>query len=326
MRRTLVLAHVVALGLAACGHAQAPRAPAGVGRHVAIYMPGPDDAPATGGFTGVLRALERPADGDGDGVDGGDIVGELVDGDGGLGLSGAPPPPPWPGEAPAPASRSVAVVDDRRWLAVPADGRVTIDGVAATLALDSVVVEPLDGAALAVSWCDRPPAPAGAGAALRCQLRGVMGRHLVRIAYTASGASWQASHRVTAHLDAAGRGTAAIQSTFVIAAPGWPADAAEVELWRGLPDGPASPVQVWSGRTPLAATVSVPGTATPREVRARTIAIYRGAAIASARPPTDPAWNEESRADVQDWLLLDAPLPGGQAEVEVVGQAGSQIA
>lgn len=321
MTRARVALAVLAL-LAACGPPRSPRAPAGVGRRVAVYMPGPDDGPASGGFTGVLRALERPDDAD---ADGGSAADRAVRA--GLDRGLASDASGWPSAEAAGEARGVALVDDRRWLEVPADGQVAIDGLAPTLVLDSLVLEPLEGGELAVVWCTRAPAPAPAAPiAVRCQLRGVAGRHLVRVAYAAGGVAWQASHRITARLDASGRGTAQIQSTFAIAAPGWPADATDLELWRGLPDGPASPTQVWAGRAPLAAAVTVPGATAPREVRARTLAIFRGAVRAGGLPPTDPAWNEHSRTDVQAWLLVDAALPGGQAEVELVGAAGSQIA
>ena len=109
MVRGIALARARAAG----GHARGPRAPAGVGRHVAIYMPGPDDAPVVGGFTGVLRALDADeraalrggAPGDGDAppdepADGGDfgLIGA------GPAWPAAPAAPGWSG-SPAPATR-----------------------------------------------------------------------------------------------------------------------------------------------------------------------------------------------------------------------------
>jgi hypothetical protein len=326
----------------ACAHPQAPRAPDGVGRQIALYMPGPGDE-LGGGFGGVLRALDRVDPDEPQAA----VLGELLDDsdrlDAGPGLGGggmgsglgvggpgtAPVVAPPPVEvAPAPAT-GLAVVDDRRWIDVPADGTVALTELAPGLELDSLVIEALDpDAPVDRVWCARPVAVEGAAptpVTVRCQLQAAPGRHRVRLAYTATGVGWEARHAIAAHLDRAGRGTASVQSRFAVTAAGWPTGDAAIELWRGLPGGAAAPTRVWDGHATLVADGVVAGPAA-HDVRARTIAVYRGAVVAPDGLPSDPRWSQASQDEVRTWLVLDTPLERGPAAVVVSGGDGAQQA
>lgn len=248
---------------------------------------------------------------------------------------------------------SYGVVDDRRWVEISGTTLV-LEHVDPGAALPSLVIEPLGGSQLTVGQCAREhvsygydpktalerygewqmrrrqqlvdgeepdPEPAATPivvSALRCQVSGAPGRHLLRLLYVSPKLGYRAQHDVT--MSAGDRAT--ITTRFAIATPLWSA-AADVTLFHGLPGGTHSPVVIGRGTLQLDGSTAVLAAA-PRAVPATLRWIYDGAIHAGRGVETDAVWGRESVRAVWVWLELeDRDLPPGRvhAHVEAPGEA-----
>ncbi len=153
------------------------------------------------------------------------------------------------------------------------------------------------------------------------------GRQLVRVAYVATGLTWQATH-VIAALPSGGEPGAVdhvtVQPWFTVASEGLPGSGpAQLRLVLGLPDEPAPPVTVWEGTATVGGPArAVPGAASRR--RARVVRVYRGARAEDTPGPRHPAWRAASTTEVWRELAferLDADPPGA-VRVAVDGASG----
>lgn len=148
--------------------------------------------------------------------------------------------------------------------------------------------------------------------ALRCQVTGAPGRHLVRLLYVSPGLGYRAQHDVT--MTAGDRAT--IATRFAIPTPAWSTSAA-VKLFHGLPGGLQAPEAIGSGSVQLDGSTAVLA-GSPREITAHRRWIYDGAIRAGRGVETDAMWGRESVRAVWVWLELDdRALPPGPVHVHV---------
>jgi len=232
----------------------------------------------------------------------------------------------------AAGAESYGVVDDRRWVDVAGDALV-LDQIEPGAELASLVIEPLDGDALAAGAClrDRIPhaiasgdsdgalddvAVADTSAAtvtpvLRCAVHAAPGRHLVRLLYVVPGLGYRVQHDVT--MRAPDR--ASVVSRYAIATPAWHVRA-ELTLFDRKPGAERAPRALARGTVVLdggTAVIAEP----PRELAARLLRIYEHAMDTSlgAAPSHSAVWC---------WLELDgttlAPGPV-RAHLELAGEA-----
>ena len=228
------------------------------------------------------------------------------------------------------ADRRYAVVDDRRWVDV-VGGAVEIDEVPPDVALASLVIEPLAGAALEVGACRRLASlgPGGAAAAqleedgagqaqlvaatgdpgrtfrsaqLTCAVRGAGRRHLIRIHYVAPSLGYRALHEVS--MTQADR--AELSSRFAIVAPRWRRAGvrAELALYAGLPGGPRAPIVLARGAISLDGSTQLVISA-PRSLPARLVRVFGGDARSDDADPRDPSWRGDAHHEVRVWLELE---------------------
>lgn len=163
-----------------------------------------------------------------------------------------------------------------------------------------------------------PAARALVVSALRCQVTGAPGRHLVRLLYVSPGLGYRAQHDVT--MTAGDRAT--VVTRFAITTPAW-STTADVTLFHGLPGGVKAPEPIGRGGIQLDGSTAVLAAA-PREIRAQLRWIYDGAVRAGRGAETDAMWGRESVRAVWVWLELEEhALPPGavHAHVEAPGEA-----
>ncbi len=234
---------------------------------------------------------------------------------------------------------SYAVVDDRRFVETTGTTLV-LEHVDPGAALPSLVIESLGGDPLAVGQCAREHVRVLRGesdreaegdadsareddsvlvdSALRCEVTGAPGRHLVRLLYVSPGLSYRAQHDVTM----TGGDRATVATRFAITTPAW-STLADVTLFDGLPGGGRAPTAIGRGAIQLDGSTAVVG-GSHREVGARLRWIYDGAVRAARGVETDAMWGRESVRSVWVWLELeDRDLPPGpvHAHVESPGEA-----
>lgn len=236
---------------------------------------------------------------------------------------------------------SSAVVDDRRWIELPAGAKaLVLDDVDPAAALPSLVIEPV-GAALHIGTCRREeivdpatakarrldenplyieldktpleetpavaPAKHGFAPIVRCDADGAPGRYLVRVLYVTGGLAYRSQHEV--RMVAPDRAT--LRSTYVLATPAWHRTA-EVTIFDGAPGGDHLPRPLAHGQVALdgsSGAIVVPG----REVKGRLRRVFDGAMLPAADvPSSDRDWGEGSHEVVWVWLeLADARIPPG---------------
>lgn len=165
---------------------------------------------------------------------------------------------------------------------------------------------------------DVDPVRALVVSALRCQVSGAPGRHLIRLLYVSPGLGYRAQHDVT--MSAGDRAT--IATRFAIETPMWSA-VADVTLFQGVPGGESTPLQIARGTIQLDGSTAVIAAA-PREVPASLRWIFDGAVHTGRGVETDAVWGRESVRAVWVWLeIADHDLPIGpvHAHVEAPGEA-----
>ena len=232
------------------------------------------------------------------------------------------------------------VVDDRRWLELPAGQRtLVLYDIDPAAALPSLVIEPV-GAALRIGACRRDEvgeaaaaqvheralqrsldgelpeptirsaaasAPAAFAPIVTCAADGAPGRYLVRVLYVTAGLPYRAQHEV--RMAAPDRAT--VRSTYTLATPAWHRTA-DVTVFEGAPGGVHVPRQLARGEVVLdgsSGAIVVP----EREVKGRLRRIFDGAMPTSTDiASSDLQWGEGSREVVWVWLeLADARIPPG---------------
>lgn len=228
--------------------------------------------------------------------------------------------------------KSFAVVDDRR--TVELTGRtILLDRIEPDAALPTLLVEPLPPArgGLAIVQCARErlavepgPAKAAAGPAsvvsplVACTVTGPPGRHLVRVHHVAASIAFRTQHEIA--MTAPDRAT--VSTRFAITTPAWGVRA-DVVLHAGAPGTGAPPRELGRGSITLdggTAVIALP----PRDVPARLVYVYDGAARGPLADRTEADWGKDSHHDVRAMLELDDPqLLPGPAHVRIPAADGA---
>ncbi|MGE3458165.1 MAG: hypothetical protein AB7O24_23830, partial [Kofleriaceae bacterium] len=157
------------------------------------------------------------------------------------------------------ADRSLAIVDDVRWLTTDGETLV-LDHIDPQLALSSLTIQPVAGGQLAIGAChrdridpvvaesdaehddDAAAAPPLVASAIQCDVSGAPGQRLIRMTYTSSELRLDATHHV--HVidgDRAELVTKLAVTTLPLGRRG------ELVVFRGLPGRRDPPVEVVRG-------------------------------------------------------------------------------